>query len=70
MALGVMLVPERVSFTELYYSTAWLLVGLWHTDTAASLTFWLGLFGAIAMQKITRDLCLVPRNEAALANTE
>ncbi len=71
---------ERIPVTGLYYGLAWfatlltvllLLVGLWNASLSLSekgfyaMAFLLGLFGAIAVQKNTRDMRLVP-GEAAV----
>jgi uncharacterized membrane protein YiaA len=71
---------EKVPVTGLYYGLAWfatllaillLLVGLWNATLTLSekgfyaMAFLLGLFGAIAVQKNTRDMRLAPRAEAS-----
>jgi len=76
---------EKIPVTSLYYSLAWfatllpialLLVGLWNATLLLSekgfyaMAFLLALFGAIAVQKNTRDMRLLPNSPAALADTE
>lgn len=72
---------EKIPVTRLYYLLAWfatllavalLLVGLWNATLTLSekgfygMAFLLALFGAIAVQKNTRDMQLVaPRNAPA-----
>ncbi|MGI4736753.1 MAG: inner membrane protein YiaA [Janthinobacterium lividum] len=71
---------EKIPVTALYYGLAWfatllavalLLVGLWHAALTLSekgfyaMSFLLGLFGAIAVQKNTRDTRSVSDNSAA-----
>jgi uncharacterized membrane protein YiaA len=70
---------EKIPVTKLYYGLAWfatllavalLLVGLWHAALTLSekgfyaMAFLLGLFGAIAVQKNTRDMGSVPASVA------
>jgi len=74
---------EKIPVTSLYYGLAWfatllpivlLLVGLWHATLLLSekgfyaMAFLLALFGAIAVQKNTRDMRALPRDSAM--NTE
>ena len=76
---------ERIPVTGLYYGLAWfatlltillLLVGLWNATLTLSekgfyaMAFLLSLFGAIAVQKNTRDMRLVPNPAAAGAATD
>ena len=76
---------EKIPVTSLYYSLAWfatllpialLLVGLWNATLLLSekgfyaMAFLLALFGAIAVQKNTRDMRLLPNSPAAPADTE
>lgn len=76
---------EKVPVTGLYYGLAWfamllavllLLVGLWNATLTLSekgfyaMAFLLGLFGAIAVQKNTRDMRLAPSNSTAAADNE
>ena len=76
---------ERIPVTGLYYGLAWfatllavllLLVGLWHATLTLSekgfyaMAFLLGLFGAIAVQKNTRDLRAGAGSATAPAFTE
>jgi len=66
---------EKIPVTGLYYGLAWfatlltillLFVGLWNATLTLSekgfyaMAFLLGLFGAVAVQKNTRDMRLVP----------
>jgi len=66
---------EKIPVTKLYYGLAWfatllpivlLIIGLWHATLTLSekgfygMAFLLSLFGAIAVQKNTRDMRLVP----------
>jgi uncharacterized membrane protein YiaA len=70
---------EKIPVTKLYYGLAWfatllavalLVVGLWHATLTLSekgfyaMAFLLGLFGAIAVQKNTRDMGSVPAHAA------
>jgi uncharacterized membrane protein YiaA len=70
---------EKIPVTRLYYGLAWfatllavalLIVGLWHAALTLSekgfyaMAFLLGLFGAIAVQKNTRDMGLLPATAA------
>jgi len=76
---------EKVPVTGLYYGLAWfatllaiglLLVGLWHAALTLSekgfyaMAFLLSLFGAIAVQKNTRDVGVAPRQAVAAAEGE
>ncbi|MGI4739714.1 MAG: inner membrane protein YiaA [Janthinobacterium lividum] len=76
---------EKVPVTGLYYGLAWfatllpialLLVGLWNATLTLSekgfyiMAFLLALFGAIAVQKNTRDMRLVPSSLAAPTDME
>lgn len=76
---------EKIPVTGLYYGLAWvatllpillLVVGLWHAALTLSekgfyaMAFLLSLFGAIAVQKNTRDTRAVPRSSAARADGE
>jgi uncharacterized membrane protein YiaA len=76
---------EKIPVTGLYYGLAWfatllavllLLVGLWNATLTLSekgfyaMAFLLGLFGAIAVQKNTRDMRLAPSNPAAPADND
>ncbi len=76
---------EKVPVTALYYGLAWfatllavtlLVVGLWHAALTLSekgfyaMAFLLGLFGAIAVQKNTRDMHSVPGRAPVPAATE
>lgn len=71
---------EKIPVTGLYYGLAWvatllpillLVVGLWHATLTLSekgfygMAFLLSLFGAIAVQKNTRDTRSVPGGAAA-----
>ncbi len=73
---------EKIPVTGLYYGLAWfatllpivlLLVGLWHATLLLSekgfyaMAFLLALFGAIAVQKNTRDMRVTPGAAAAEA---
>jgi uncharacterized membrane protein YiaA len=76
---------EKIPVTKLYYGLAWfatllavalLLVGLWHAALTLSekgfyaMAFLLGLFGAIAVQKNTRDMGAAPRGAVAPSENE
>ncbi len=76
---------EKIPVTGLYYGLAWfatlltillLLVGLWNATLTLSekgfygMAFLLSLFGAIAVQKNTRDMRLVPGGGAVPGDTE
>jgi uncharacterized membrane protein YiaA len=76
---------EKVPVTGLYYGLAWfatllaialLLVGLWHAALTLSekgfyaMAFLLSLFGAIAVQKNTRDMGVAPRNPMVSTDSE
>jgi uncharacterized membrane protein YiaA len=76
---------EKVPVTGLYYGLAWfatllaiglLLVGLWHAALTLSekgfyaMAFLLSLFGAIAVQKNTRDVGVAPRHSVAAVESE
>jgi uncharacterized membrane protein YiaA len=76
---------EQVPVTGLYYGLAWfatllaialLLVGLWHAALTLSekgfyaMAFLLSLFGAIAVQKNTRDMGVAPRNPMVSTDSE
>ena len=76
---------EKIPVTGLYYGLAWfatllavllLLVGLWNATLTFSekgfyaMAFLLALFGAIAVQKNTRDTRLVAGSSAAAADNE
>jgi uncharacterized membrane protein YiaA len=76
---------EKIPVTKLYYGLAWfatllavalLIVGLWHAALTLSekgfyaMAFLLGLFGAIAVQKNTRDMGLLPASSAAPVASE
>jgi uncharacterized membrane protein YiaA len=76
---------EKIPVTGLYYGLAWfatllpivlLLVGLWHATLLLSekgfyaMAFLLALFGAIAVQKNTRDMRAVPASVAAMSDNE
>jgi len=76
---------EKIPVTNLYYGLAWfatllpialLVIGLWHATLTLSekgfygMAFLLSLFGAIAVQKNTRDMGAAPRAGAAGADTE
>jgi uncharacterized membrane protein YiaA len=76
---------EKIPVTKLYYGLAWfatllavalLIVGLWHAALTLSekgfyaMAFLLGLFGAIAVQKNTRDMGLLPGRAAVLGEHE
>ncbi|RZK20530.1 MAG: hypothetical protein EOO56_12595 [Hymenobacter sp.] len=76
---------EKIPVTALYYRLAWfatllpiglLLVGLWHATLTLSekgfygMAFLLALFGAIAVQKNTRDTGIAPRVAAASIDNE
>jgi uncharacterized membrane protein YiaA len=76
---------EKIPVTGLYYGLAWfatllaillLLVGLWNATLTLSekgfyaMAFLLGLFGAIAVQKNTRDMRLVPGASTAPTDNE
>lgn len=76
---------EKIPVTGLYYGLAWfatllavglLLVGLWNATLTLSekgfyaMAFLLSLFGAIAVQKNTRDMGTAPKNPAALSDNE
>ncbi len=69
---------ENIPVTELYYSISWfatlltitlLIIGLWNADLLPSekgfyaFGFLLALFGAIAVQKNTRDVQLFNKNQ-------
>ena len=68
---------EDIPVTDIYYSISWfttmasivlLVVGLWHADLLLSekgfygMSFLLSLFAAIAVQKNTRDVQYIDRN--------
>ncbi|MGI4835905.1 MAG: inner membrane protein YiaA [Janthinobacterium lividum] len=76
---------EKIPVTGLYYGLAWfatllaillLLVGLWNATLTLSekgfygMSFLLALFGAIAVQKNTRDMRLVPGSATLPVNNE
>ena len=76
---------EKIPVTGLYYGLAWfatlltvvlLLVGLWHATLTLSekgfyaMAFLLALFGAIAVQKNTRDMRSVPGGVAGTVDSE
>jgi uncharacterized membrane protein YiaA len=76
---------EKIPVTGLYYGLAWfatlvpimlLFVGLWNATLLLSekgfyaMAFLLALFGAIAVQKNTRDMRLLPSSPAAPVDTE
>jgi uncharacterized membrane protein YiaA len=76
---------EKIPVTGLYYGLAWfatllpivlLLVGLWHATLLLSekgfyaMAFLLALFGAIAVQKNTRDMRAVPGSAAVTGDNE
>ncbi|QKG56476.1 hypothetical protein GKZ68_07410 [Hymenobacter sp. BRD128] len=76
---------EKIPVTGLYYGLAWfatllaillLLVGLWNATLTLSekgfyaMAFLLGLFGAIAVQKNTRDMRLAPGGIASGIDTD
>jgi uncharacterized membrane protein YiaA len=76
---------EKIPVTGIYYGLAWfstllaillLLVGLWNATLTLSekgfyaMAFLLGLFGAIAVQKNTRDTQLVAKSSAAVVDNE
>ena len=76
---------EKIPVTGLYYGLAWfatlltvllLLVGLWNATLTLSekgfyaMAFLLSLFGAIAVQKNTRDMRSLPGNSAVAADKE
>ena len=76
---------EKIPVTGLYYGLAWfatllpillLLVGLWHATLTLSekgfyaMAFLLALFGAIAVQKNTRDTRLVSASSTVIADSE
>ena len=76
---------EKIPVTGLYYGLAWfatllpillLLIGLWHASLTLSekgfyaMAFLLALFGAIAVQKNTRDTRLVPSSAGARPESE
>ncbi|TDN36886.1 hypothetical protein E4631_09780 [Hymenobacter sp. UV11] len=76
---------EKIPVTGLYYGLAWfatlltillLLVGLWNATLTLSekgfyaMSFLLSLFGAIAVQKNTRDMRLVPGGAAMPGDSE
>ncbi len=76
---------EKIPVTSLYYGLAWfatlltvvlLLVGLWHAALTLSekgfyaMAFLLALFGAIAVQKNTRDMRALPGSKVAPFDTE
>lgn len=76
---------EKIPVTGLYYGLAWfatllaillLLVGLWNATLTLSekgfygMAFLLSLFGAIAVQKNTRDTRAVPGSAAILTDNE
>jgi uncharacterized membrane protein YiaA len=76
---------EKIPVTSLYYGLAWfatllpvalLLIGLWHATLLLSekgfyaMAFLLALFGAIAVQKNTRDMRALPSNSVASADNE
>ena len=69
---------EGVPVTDIYYGISWfatvasivlLIVGLWNADLLRSekgfygISFLLGLFSAIAVQKNTRDVAYIDRNQ-------
>ncbi|MFD1872858.1 inner membrane protein YiaA [Hymenobacter bucti] len=76
---------EKIPVTGLYYGLAWfatllpivlLLVGLWHATLLLSekgfyaMAFLLALFGAIAVQKNTRDMRLLPTSTPVPTDNE
>jgi uncharacterized membrane protein YiaA len=76
---------EKIPVTGLYYGLSWfatllpivlLLVGLWHATLLLSekgfyaMAFLLALFGAIAVQKNTRDMRLLPSNSVTSVDSE
>lgn len=76
---------EKIPVTGLYYGLAWfatlltvvlLLVGLWHAALTLSekgfyaMAFLLALFGAIAVQKNTRDMRALPGASIAPFDSE
>ena len=76
---------EKIPVTGLYYGLAWfatlltvvlLLVGLWHAALTLSekgfyaMAFLLALFGAIAVQKNTRDMRGLPSSSTAFVDSE
>jgi len=76
---------EKIPVTNLYYGLAWfatllpialLVIGLWHATLTLSekgfygMAFLLSLFGAITVQKNTRDMGAAPRAGARGADTE
>ena len=76
---------EKIPVTSLYYGLAWfatlltvvlLLVGLWHAALTLSekgfyaMAFLLALFGAIAVQKNTRDVRGLPSSSTAFVDNE
>ena len=76
---------EKIPVTGIYYGLAWfatllaimlLLVGLWNATLTLSekgfyaMAFLLGLFGAIAVQKNTRDMRLAPGSAPVNAENE
>lgn len=76
---------EKIPVTGLYYGLAWfatllpivlLIVGLWHATLTLSekgfyaMAFLLSLFGAIAVQKNTRDTGGVPKGSTASGDIE
>lgn len=71
---------ENIPVTQIYYSIAWfsltlslllLAVGLWNAQLLLSekgffgVSFLMSLFGAVAVQKNTRDIEAIKRNEPA-----
>jgi uncharacterized membrane protein YiaA len=69
---------ENIQVTEIYYGISWfttiisillLIVGLWNAELLLSekgfygISFVLSLFGAITVQKNTRDIAYVKSNE-------
>ena len=76
---------EKIPVTGLYYGLAWfatllpialLIIGLWHATLTLSekgfyaMAFLLSLFGAIAVQKNTRDVGAAPKGSATMAENE
>ncbi|RZK40275.1 MAG: hypothetical protein EOO57_02620 [Hymenobacter sp.] len=76
---------EKIPVTKLYYGLAWfatllpillLLIGLWHATLTLSekgfygMAFLLSLFGAIAVQKNTRDLRALPSSLSVRTDNE
>jgi uncharacterized membrane protein YiaA len=76
---------EKIPVTNLYYGLAWfatllpialLIIGLWHATLTLSekgfygMAFLLSLFGAIAVQKNTRDNGSAPKNSTMISDNE